>query len=139
MTLDRAALAEAANNAVCVYGRMLAGFKPIFSRHACLLVVRLKVFIVIIGRRLSPRLCTRFRRHFLGQDRGSRACIWRIKCRESHIYLGRFADERDAALDYDAAAKIAFGEYAKLNFHPAASESIILSERALTRIERAKQ
>lgn len=32
-------------------------------------------------------------------------------------YLGRFQDEEDAAIVYDVAAQLFFGEYSRLNFH----------------------
>jgi hypothetical protein len=53
-------------------------------------------------------------------------------------YLGRFSltseGERQAALTYDATAKIAFGEYACLNFLPEESARIVLPERVLKKI-----
>lgn len=39
-----------------------------------------------------------------------------IKTGGKSRYLGRFADEREAALVYDAAALAAWGEFARLNF-----------------------
>ena len=44
--------------------------------------------------------------------------LWRafITVHSTSKYLGRFHDERDAALVYDAAARAAFGEFALCNF-----------------------
>ena len=44
--------------------------------------------------------------------------LWRacITIHNASKYLGRFHDERDAALVYDAAARAAFGEFAFCNF-----------------------
>jgi hypothetical protein len=39
-----------------------------------------------------------------------------IKDADRQHYLGCFADEIDAALAYDEAARVAFGEFARLNF-----------------------
>jgi hypothetical protein len=40
---------------------------------------------------------------------------WAVACNASK-FLGRFYDERDAALAYDAAARAAFGEFAFCDF-----------------------
>lgn len=44
--------------------------------------------------------------------------LWRacITVHSTSKFLGRFPDERDAALAYDAAARAAFGEFALCNF-----------------------
>ncbi len=44
--------------------------------------------------------------------------LWRasITVHNTSKYVGRFHDERDAALAYDAAARAAFGEFAFCNF-----------------------
>lgn len=81
------------------------------------------------NRRCNLRLCSPSENH---QNMGkSRGCSSRFKgvCwfkgkwmayagpRGSVRYLGRFADEEDAALAYDAAAKILYGKFARLNFN----------------------
>jgi hypothetical protein len=55
------------------------------------------------------------------------------------INLGHFREERFAALNYDAAAKILFGEWACLNFPKEESEGIELSRRILDKIYREKE
>jgi hypothetical protein len=48
----------------------------------------------------------------------SRRRVWRasIKCHGKRKYLGTFRSEVNAAVTYDAAARMLFGEYAALNF-----------------------
>ena len=57
---------------------------------------------------------------YRGVSLNKQAGTWRarliVDCKERH--LGNFADERDAAVAYDAAAIEHFGEFAKLNFPP---------------------
>ncbi len=55
---------------------------------------------------------------FLGVYYDRRTEMWaaKIKCNGKHIWLGRFKTEIEAARAYDAAAKKYFGEFARLNF-----------------------
>ena len=56
---------------------------------------------------------SRYKGVHLDQETGR----WRaqIKTGEKHLHLGRFSDEIEAALAYNAAAQEAFGEFAQLN------------------------
>jgi hypothetical protein len=66
------------------------------------------------GNRRKTRGGSKYKGVNLDRDRGLwRACIT-IHSRSK--FLGRFHDERDAALAYDAAARAAFGEFANCNF-----------------------
>jgi hypothetical protein len=82
------------------------------------------------NRRTNLRLCSHAQnmanqRHrsggtsrFRGVTRGRRHGRWfaRIKVNYRGIHLGTFDDEREAAKAYDAAARLHFGEFARLNF-----------------------
>ena len=61
---------------------------------------------------------TRGASKFKGVSWDSSRGLWRayITVHNTSKYLGRFHDERDAALAYDAAARAAFGEFAFCNF-----------------------
>jgi hypothetical protein len=82
------------------------------------------------NRRENLRICTNAEnhanvRHKIGGSSVYKGCHWdkerkkwqaHIK-RDGHIYhLGRFLDERDAAIAYDAKARELFGEFALTNF-----------------------
>ena len=56
---------------------------------------------------------------FKGVSWDSGRGLWRahITIRRTLKFLGRFHDERDAAIAYDSAARAAFGEFANCNFH----------------------
>lgn len=58
------------------------------------------------------------RQGFKGVSKPGRNLQWqaRIRANGKNIYLGLFRDEEDAALAYDAAARILFGEFAHTNF-----------------------
>jgi hypothetical protein len=55
---------------------------------------------------------------YKGVSRDASRGLWRacITIRNRSKFLGRFHDERDAALAYDVAARAAFGEFALCNF-----------------------
>ena len=55
---------------------------------------------------------------FKGVSRKSSTAKWRanIKCGEKNLYLGTFATEIQAAIAYDKAARVYYGEFAYQNF-----------------------
>jgi hypothetical protein len=61
---------------------------------------------------------TRGASQFKGVSWDSSRMLWRtfITVHNTSKFLGRFHDERDAALAYDVAARAAFGEFALCNF-----------------------
>jgi hypothetical protein len=59
----------------------------------------------------------------IGWERSSRKWRARIDTGGQQHYLGLFACEEDAARAYDAAAVVAFGEFARLNFPPPSGAS----------------
>lgn len=82
------------------------------------------------NRRANLRICTsaenmRNRRsntgsssRFLGVHFDRKSRVWRAQIRSGSAsqMLGSFADEVEAALAYDAAARVSYGEFARLNF-----------------------
>ena len=65
---------------------------------------------------MRPRLTSK--RNFKGVFRPGRNKQWQASIRvgKKNVYLGLFKDEIDAACAYDAAARIAHGEFAHTNF-----------------------
>jgi hypothetical protein len=53
---------------------------------------------------------------YRGVNRNRKHWEARIKYQNQRIYLGSFADAQEAALSYDAAARLLFADFAKLNF-----------------------
>lgn len=86
------------------------------------------------NRRSNLRICThrenvrnkkalvtkRSKSKFLGVDLNRLGTKWvaRIGFNSKKIHLGTFTSEEDAARIYDMHAKVAFGEFANLNFKP---------------------
>jgi len=49
------------------------------------------------------------------------------------VHIGLFRDKREAGLFYDAAAKIAYGDFVNLNFSAAESDHVKLSNKILAK------
>jgi hypothetical protein len=80
------------------------------QRHNLRLCVR--------GENNGNRRKTRGASRYKGVTRDRSRELWRacITIRGVSKFLGRFHDERDAAIAYDIAARAAFGEFANCNF-----------------------
>jgi hypothetical protein len=54
------------------------------------------------------------------------------------VVLGDFATEREAALAYDRAAVLLYGDKAETNFSPEESEHLVLSDQVMRQINALK-
>jgi hypothetical protein len=58
-----------------------------------------------------------------------------IEFHTKKIFVGMFSDEYDAALAYDAAAKIYFGEFARLNFPPIPNMGALITPEEINKMK----
>lgn len=78
--------------------------------------------------RKNPGKTSRYKGVFWGRERSG----WQAKItvERQQVCLGRFANEEDAALAYDLAAREAFGEFALTNFPDAPEPAVLADWRA---------
>lgn len=79
------------------------------------------------NRRKLPGTSSRFKGVY--RHRGEKRWTARIVVNRKKVYLGCFADEVDAGVAYDNAARLLWGEFARPNFKNAADIQAAIDER----------